>query len=79
MICKKCKTEIYGALQDCPFCELPIVEYKIKKVIGRRPIPIDPAIMKTHQLASNMLKIISSNETDYKINCYKDAYFIVIE
>lgn len=79
MVCKKCKTEIYGALQECPFCEIPIVEYKMKKIISRRTVSIDQSIMKTHQIASKMLKKISSNETDYKINCYKDAYFLDIE
>lgn len=78
MVCKRCKTEINGALQDCPFCEIPIVEYKIKKVITRRNVAVNTSIIKTYKLASKMLKKISSNETAYKINCYKDAYFLNI-
>ena len=78
MVCKKCKTEINGALQDCPFCDIPVVDYKIKMAITRRNITIDKEVLDTYKTAVRMLKEIANNETNYKINSYKDAYFFTI-
>jgi hypothetical protein len=76
MICKKCETEINGPLDRCPFCEEPLLEYSIKKVIAKRKVIPNDAIVNIYVSSSDMIKKAFNNETDYKIKCYKDAYLL---